>query len=218
VGTKERRSRERHETRERILSAAREMFAEEGFEAVTMRSIADRIEYTPTAIYHHFENKHALLSELCQCDFEKLARHFVSAVRTADPVQRILAVGEAYLQFAQEYPSQYRFMFMTPMPPIEHSPEFLAEHHGNPEKDAYSFLREACRQAIEQGRLRPDITDPDELAQILWASVHGLISLRLTKQHDRWIPWRDLTATARRSMQMFLNGALREGSDRSAAP
>src|SRR5262245_37024994 len=120
MGTKERRIRERQETREMILDAAREMFAEEGFEAVTMRAIAARIEYTPTAIYHHFENKQALLSELCQRDFANLASHFKGSATTIDSVERILAVGEAYLRFSEQYPAQYRFLFMTALPHVEY--------------------------------------------------------------------------------------------------
>ena len=210
MGTKERRDRERLETREKILAAARDMFAEEGFEAVTMRAIADRIEYTPTAIYHHFENKNALLTELCRGDFGILARAFAGGGAPADPVERILAVGRAYLRFAEENPSQYRFMFMTTMPKVEYDQAYVAEHKGNPEKDAYSFLREACRQAIEQKRLRAEIQDPDQLAQILWASVHGLISLRMVKGNQDWIPWRDLRATAEESMQTMLRGIVRD--------
>ena len=65
MGVRERRDREREEIRTRILDAARELFATEGYEAVTMRRIADRIEYSATAIYFHFRDKEALLQELC---------------------------------------------------------------------------------------------------------------------------------------------------------
>ena len=210
MGTKERRAREQLETREKILNAAREMFAEAGYEAVTMRAIAQRIEYTPTAIYHHFKNKHALLTELCRGDFAVLARHFNTAAVPSDPVQRILGVGEAYLRFAERFPSQYRFMFMTVIPELELGEDYIAQTRGNPESDAYAFLRESCRLAIDQGRLRPEIEDADELAQILWAGVHGLISLRIVKARQDWIPWRDLGATARQSMQIMVRGILRE--------
>ena len=67
--------------------------AEEGFEAVTMRAIADRIEYTPTALYHHFPSKQALLNELCQSDFAGLASHMQGAA-VPDPIERLRAVGE----------------------------------------------------------------------------------------------------------------------------
>jgi AcrR family transcriptional regulator len=209
VTTKERRNRELQETREKILDAARDMFALEGFDAVTMRAIAERIEYTPTAIYHHFRNKHALLSEICMRDFQTLARHFNASVATSDPVLRILAVGEAYLHFAEKHPSQYRFMFMTVFPEPELDEQYLEEHRGKPEKDAYAFLREACREAIERGLFRPEIKDADELTQILWGGVHGMISLRIVKNHETWIPWRDPRATALREMRMMLRGALR---------
>jgi AcrR family transcriptional regulator len=210
MGTQERRQREREDTREKILHAARELFLERGYEAVTMRAIADAIEYTPTAIYHHFENKQALVSQLCHADFESLARHFVRAASLADPVERIGKVGEAYLDFAERYPNHYRFMFMTSIPEVEHTEEFLAEHQDNPERDAYAFLRHACHEAIERGRLRPEIQDADELAQMLWGALHGLISIHLLKQNQDWVPLRDLKTTAHRTMDVLFRGLLRE--------
>ncbi|HEY7727242.1 MAG TPA: TetR/AcrR family transcriptional regulator [Candidatus Eisenbacteria bacterium] len=210
MGTHERRRREREETRERILRAAREMFSARGYDAVTMRAIADAIEYTPTAIYHHFANKQALVTELCHADFDSLARHFVKAASMPDPVERIRAVGEAYLEFAGRYPEHYRFMFMTPLPPLEHGEEFVAQTRDNPERDAYAFLRRACEEAIEQKRLRPEFTDADEVAQILWGGLHGLISLHLTKSHQEWVPLRALPQTARRAMDVLFHGILSE--------
>ena len=97
MGTRERRTREREETREKILGAARDMFAHEGYEAVTMRAIAEKIEYTPTAIYHHFDSKQALLTELCACDFRGLAAHFRGKAVSDDPIERIRSAGRAYL-------------------------------------------------------------------------------------------------------------------------
>ncbi len=212
MATKDRRARELQETRDKILDAAREMFTEDGFDAVTMRAIANRIEYTPTAIYHHFKNKNALLSEICMLDFQALARHFNASVATSDPVRRILAVGEAYLRFAEKHPSQYRFMFMTVLPPPELDDQYVAEHRGNPEKDAYAFLREACREAIVSGLLRPELTDADELAQVLWGGVHGMISIRIVKNHAEWVPWRKLRPTALRAMRVMVRGILRDPS------
>jgi AcrR family transcriptional regulator len=200
------------ETRERIIAAARDMFAHEGYDAVTMRAIAKRIGLTPTAIYHHFRNKSALLTELCEQDFERLARHFVASVGARDPVRRILAVGEAYLRFAEQYPSQYRFMFMTVIPASELSEEYVALRRGIPEKDAYAFLSKACEEAIASGVLRQEIQDADELAQILWSGVHGSISLHIVKGHEGWLPWRDLHDTAIRAMRVMVRGILRDPS------
>lgn len=209
MGTTERRQREREETREKILRAARDLFCEKGYEAVTMRAVADAIEYTPTAIYHHFENKQALVTELCHSDFESLARHFLKAASIADPVERVCRVGEAYLEFAAAYPNHYRFMFLTPLPEVHHTEEFLAATRDNPEKDAYAFFRRVCAEAIATGKLRPELTDADEMAQILWGSMHGLISIHIMKS-DHWVPLRDLLSTARRAMDILFRGMLRQ--------
>ena len=197
----ERREQERADTREKILEAARQMFVEQGYEGTTMRAIADAISYTPTALYHHFANKQSLVSELCQLDFDGLARHFTAAAQIADPIERVERIGLLYLQFAVEYPNHYRFMFMTALPEMEKRAEVV----GNPERDAYAMLKASCEEAIARGRVRPEYTDADELAQILWAALHGLISLRVVK-HDPWVPWRDLETSARHAIDILTRG------------
>ncbi len=72
MGVTERRERERVEIRQKILDAARELFATEGYERVTMRRIAEAIEYSPTTIYHHFEDKDDLVNALCEKAFSAL--------------------------------------------------------------------------------------------------------------------------------------------------
>ncbi|HET9951840.1 MAG TPA: TetR/AcrR family transcriptional regulator [Candidatus Eisenbacteria bacterium] len=216
--TKERRPHELHDTREKILDVARDMFAHEGYESVTMRAIAERIELTPTAIYHHFKNKSALLTELCQADFQKLAQHFNASAVPADPVERILAIGEAYLYFAEKHPSQYRFMFMTVIPDPELDEDYVATTRGNPERDAYAFLREACREAIEAGRLRPEMKNPDEVAQMLWGGVHGMISLHIVKSHEGWVAWCDLRTSATQLMIAMLRGLLKNPAEAPTRP
>ena len=201
----ERREAERADTRAKILEAAREMFAQQGYEATTMRAIADAVAYTPTALYHHFANKQALVAELCEMDFDGLARHFTTGAQIADPLERIRQIGLLYLQFAVEYPNHYKFMFMTALPDTV---DYHKENAGNPERDAYALLVLSCRQAIDQERVRPEYQDPDELAQILWAALHGLISLRMTK-HEPWVPWRDLEHSARHAIDILTSGISR---------
>ncbi len=206
MGTRERREREKTDMRGKILSAARTLFADHGYEEVTMRQIADRIEYSPTAIYHHFANKQELVGCLCDLDFEEFAGHFGEASGIADPIERIRAIGLAYLQFSVRRPHHYRFLFMTVLPPLPAPPPI----HYSPERDAYAMLRTACQEAIDQRRVRPDYTDADQLAQILWASLHGLISLRMVKGDQPWIPWRDLEQSARKAVEMMFHGILTE--------
>ena len=206
MGTKERRDRERQETREKILDAAREMFATHGIEATTMRAIADRAEYTAAAIYHHFKDKDALIIEMVHGDFRALGQQFVRFAMVKDPVERLRLIGLAYVEFAIEKPHHYAVMFMTRTPYSE--PDF---DRGNPEQDAYALLLHTVTDGIEQGRFRPELNDAEQLAQMMWASVHGLVSLQIAKCDDPWIHWRDLRATSALSIDAMIRGVLREG-------
>src|SRR5262249_10137916 len=99
MGVVERREREREEVRKKILDAARELFATEGYERVTMRRIAEAIEYSPTALHHHFEDKSALVDALCEEDFGRLLGALQAQELPADPIERIRQMGRAYARF-----------------------------------------------------------------------------------------------------------------------
>ena len=205
MGSKERRDREREDTRRRILEAARTMFVRNGYEATTMRAIAKEVEYTPTAIYHHFKNKDALLTELCTIDFRSLAAAFLRIGQVADPVERIKKIGAAYVEFAQSHPMQYQLMFMTRRPDGVTVDSSVMK--GDPSQDAYAFLRQACAEAISTGRIRSDVNDPDLMAQMVWSAQHGLISLQIVKEHE--LDWRDLSLSARHLGDTMMRGLLK---------
>jgi AcrR family transcriptional regulator len=200
LGPRERREREREEIRTRILDAARELFAAEGVEAVTMRRIADRIEYSPTAIYFHFRDKEALLSELCDCDFRAFAHEFIEIARIPDPVERLKAAGGAYVRFGLNNPSHYRVMFMTPK-----TAESKTLEKGNPEEDAYAFLKSIVVDLTAKGLIRHE-TDPDLVSQVIWSAMHGLVSLEIAKCNDTWVDWRPIAERGRVMVDMILGG------------
>lgn len=204
MGTTERRERQRQELRKQILEAARELFATEGYESVTMRRIAEKIEYSPTAIYFHFKDKEALIRELCTTDFLALAFQFQKIARIADPIDRLRRIGLAYLEFALEHPNQYRLMFMTPHPPVE--PEEGLLEKGNPEQDAYAFLRATIENARNARLFRPEFGDADQLAQLFWAGMHGVISLHLAKANDPWVPWKPVQTTSKLLLEGLVRG------------
>src|SRR6516162_2977783 len=160
MGVKERREREKTELRELILDAARELFISEGYEGVSMRKVADRIEYSPTAIYLHFADKQELFRELCHADFAALAEQLNLLAQHPDPVERLRQTGLAYIQFGLHYPNHYKLMFMTAHPAGDLGPKDQ-EVKGNPEKDAYAMLRHLVQQAIEAGVFRDGYTDAE---------------------------------------------------------
>jgi AcrR family transcriptional regulator len=214
MGTKERRDRERDEVRTKILDAARELFITHGVEAVSMRKIAEAIEYSPTAIYLHFADKAALMQQLCQHDFQSLAHVFHDLAKIADPVERIRQTGHTYIRFAAQHPNHYRFMFMTPHAQVQGECEIQQAYEAdankdNPNENSYLFLVLACDQAIKEGRLRPELSDPQLVAQTFWAAVHGVSSIEVTFRNDPWLAMVDLELRASTMVDGIIRGLVK---------
>ena len=178
MGIVERREREREEVRRKILDAARDLFATQGYANVTMRKIAEAIEYSPTAIYGHFEDKDDLVEALCNEDFARLLAIFDSQEAPPDPLDRIRMLGHGYALFARQNPNHYRFMFMTPnkcQRPLQPS---------DPGQLSFQRLLAAVEAARAKGLLRP--VDPMLVSQVLWASLHGAVSLLVTYRTEQF--------------------------------
>jgi AcrR family transcriptional regulator len=217
MGTKERRERERDHVRTKIMDAARELFVRDGYESVSMRKIAEAIEYSPTEIYIHFADKAELMQQLCEHDFQSLAHVSAELAAIADPVERIRKLGHAYIRFAAKHPNHYRFMFMTPHAEVR-GPDVLREAYekdcrkDNPNENSYLLLQMACAEAIAQRRLRAELTDAHLVAQTFWAAVHGVSSIEITFQNDPWLPLADLDARAATMVDGILRGLVRDSS------
>ncbi|HEY5610479.1 MAG TPA: TetR/AcrR family transcriptional regulator [Thermoanaerobaculia bacterium] len=207
MNTHTRRERERQELRTRILDAARELFASHGYDAVTMRKVAEKVEYSPTAIYLHFPDKESLLRELCDVDFRRFGEELIRIARVKDPIERLRQAGLAYIEFALANPNHYRLMFMTPHPPM--SPEASSIAAGDPTEDAYAFVRGIVADAIAQQRLRPELRDAELVAQIMWAGVHGVAAIELTMAGNPWIAFRPIKKRAKAMIDTLLRGITR---------
>ena len=208
AGSAARRVRQKEETRSLILDAARELFVANGVEATTMRAIAKRIEYTPTAIYHHFRDKDALIEELCYLDFRALARALVQIGEIVDPLERVRRMGMAYADFGLNNRSQYRFMFMTESG--HKVPDNGRIQKNNPEEDAYAFLVQTVEEGLKKGLFRSEFQDEHQLAQLFWSGLHGLVSLHIAKADDPWIEWRDPRTTIRLAIDVMIRGTRRQ--------
>ncbi|MEZ0229203.1 MAG: TetR/AcrR family transcriptional regulator [Planctomycetota bacterium] len=210
MGPSERREREKQEVRRKILDAARELFAKHGYDAVTMRKIAEKIEYSPTAIYLHFKDIEELIQELCENDFYTFSLRFAQANTIEDPEARLRAAAQAYVDFALEHPNQYRLMFMTPHPcdPGEKA----MKRRGNPREDAYAYLRELIQQSMDLGMVRKDVKDAELVAQTVWAALHGVISLEITMNmnEDPWIVWAPLSERVRLTIDTLIYGLAKQ--------
>ena len=135
---------ERQQLRTLIIDSARELFISRGVEAVTMREIAKRIDYSATSIYHHFEDKESLIRAICDTDFLALASSLKATLQLPHPVDRMHALGSGYAAFALSHPNHYRLMFMTEHLPID--PTLSSLKQNNAEQDAYFQLKSVVKE------------------------------------------------------------------------
>ncbi|PRX31616.1 TetR family transcriptional regulator [Paraburkholderia sp. BL18I3N2] len=112
MGIAERKNRQKQALRERILDAARRIVMREGFAALSMRKIADAIEYSPATLYLHFASRDEIAQALCAEGYAQLLETFVPLAGIADPAERLKALGRAYVAFGVTHPETYRLIFM----------------------------------------------------------------------------------------------------------
>src|SRR5262249_32696219 len=117
--------------------------------------------------------------------------------------------GLAYIQFGLEYPNHYKLMFMTPHPPmaLQQSDQQIK---GNPEKDAYSYLRQLVQEGVDRNLFRHDVSNADLISQTLWAGVDVMISLEIAKKSDPWVAWSPIQQRAQVMADAILRGLLKE--------
>jgi AcrR family transcriptional regulator len=168
-----RRERYRSELRAETLSAARELIQEEGYEGLTIRKLAKRMECSPMALYSYFADKQALLIALALEGFEKLAKRFDSTV-SRNPLTALRKILLDYIAYAEENPSEYRTLFLSvqTIGELKQTRQDLQER--NPAFGALFKRVEAC---IKAGVLQGDAF---AVSTVLWTGAHGAASLLIT--------------------------------------
>lgn len=147
------------------------LFAERGYRGVSMRAVASTMGVSAMTPYRYFENKDELFNLIRTEGFRRFADRQAAAWDHSSPSTRLLSLKQAYVQFALDEPETYQVMFELRDAPEQDTPALDAE-----QKRAYSFLLAGVQEAIDAGRLDGD---PDTVAHLLWAQVHGMVSLHL---------------------------------------
>lgn len=170
--------------REEILAAAERLLLETGSEdAVSIRAVARATGVTAPSIYRHFEDKTHLLFEACARQFTLLDRALEAATAGLDdPIAVLHAQGEAYVRFGVEHPEHYRIMFMGP---AYATPEQWSDLLAT---GSFAGLVRSIEVAVEAGALAVTV-DAFTTALHIWADIHGLTSLLVTRPT---MPWPDL--------------------------
>jgi AcrR family transcriptional regulator len=172
LGIKERRQRQRQELRRSILAAAREIASTEGWPSVTIRKIAERIEYSPPLLYEYFDSKDEILLELVRMGYAGQLEAVESAREaSAEPEEALLEMGRAWCQFAFDSPDLYQAMYglggvSFPVSELRTEGEKIAEA-------MVQVLEEILRK---NGKETDDVWDKVILG---WGTAHGLVALAM---------------------------------------
>jgi AcrR family transcriptional regulator len=173
---KKRKERYRSELRAETLSAARELIQEVGYEGLSLRKLAKRMECSPMALYSYFADKQALLIALALEGFEKLAKRFDSTV-SRNPLTALRKILLDYIAYAEENPFEYRILFLSvqTIGELKQTRQDLQER--NPAFGALFKCVEAC---IKAGVLQGDAF---AVSTVLWTGAHGAASLLITAKN-----------------------------------
>lgn len=172
MGISERRLREKEQVRAAILTTAWQMVRDEGWQSLSIRKIADAIEYSVPVIYDHFESKEAILKEFGMEGFRLLSRKMQQAKeKFSDPVDQLKAMADAYWHFALKNKEYYQLMYGVGMACCEGGKKQAS-------KDGFdSLVMESITEALAA---RGDKTDNVCLKyHTFWSILHGLVSIKI---------------------------------------
>ncbi|WP_405546769.1 TetR/AcrR family transcriptional regulator [Streptomyces phaeochromogenes] len=167
MSVQERKERERAGRERLILATARELAEQQGWDAVTTRRLAERIEYSQPVLYSHFRGKREIIGAVALEGAAEMAVALRAAASAADgPRARVAALARVYLGFAERNPAVYEAMFQ-----LDGGLTFAQEETPEPLKDAFAALLENL------GAVAGDGVHPALFTEVFWAALHGLATL-----------------------------------------
>ncbi|SEM97759.1 TetR/AcrR family transcriptional regulator [Lihuaxuella thermophila] len=177
--------------REKVLQTARALFVEEGYQAVSMRKIAQTLGYSHGTLYYHFKDKAALISEILKHDFAEMRNQMLQQTADHHPLETLRSVLYSFIRFGVTHPHPYRLMF------IERDAE-LQQHQVAEGDQAFQILLEYVWRAKSELRNLP----PAQIAWMMFMAAHGFISRNLKDS----VSWEDLSTLAESFVDMILRG------------
>ncbi len=197
-----RRARQKALLRQEIIDAARDILAHEGYAQLSMRKVAERIEYSPTAIYLHFEDKRDLVFQVCEETFGRLVVELESLEpEFKDPVLRLREGMRRYVAFGLRHPEHYTATFIAV--PDDQVPEDV-QRYTSPDSNgmrALGILTKAVQDCIDAGKFRK--VDAGVTARALWAALHGVTALLIQMPN---FAWGDQKAVIESLVEMAMDG------------
>jgi AcrR family transcriptional regulator len=199
MGIVARKEKQKQEIRTLILEASMKLFVEEGFSKVSVRKIAERIQYSPTTLYLYFKDKNEILFYCCESGFEKMLSQNTTLALISDPIERLHQMGVNYLNFGLENPEYYDLMFIQDAPMSALHDMGAGWSSGD---QSLESLKMIVQDAMEKGLLVS--AKVETVAMAVWGMVHGLVSLAIRQRLDKLVPAEDMEQTMHDSLDWLL--------------
>ena len=195
--SQQRRNQEKQEVRQAILTAATELFLEHGYHNFSLRQVAEKIGYSPGTIYLYFKDKDAILFTIMEEGVMRFGQMLAVAAAANDARERLTRIGEAYIRFGVQNPAHYQLMFMQ-------RPDYLAREPQNtaqPILELFDLWRKVVEDAMQAGVL--SVGDPTSTGDVLWALLHGVVSIAILMPNFDQSRIHDMTQKA---LEMLTSG------------
>lgn len=195
-----RKDREKAEMRALILSSAHDIFKDKGYDGLNIRSIAERIEYSPATIYLYYKDKNEIFYAL---QYEAAAAkrdHLLPAASIEDPWERLIEFGRLYVDFGLKHPDWYDLLFLT-RAPMEHLENQDCWTLG---MATHAFFVETVEACVAARYFKS--TDSATIAYTLWCHAHGMVSL-FVRERMRMYPAEERGELAKKSFAMIVKMA-----------
>jgi AcrR family transcriptional regulator len=192
----DRKEREKLEMRQLIVKTAMQLFIENGIDNVSIRAIAEKIEYSPGSIYSYFKDKGEIIHAIHTEGFEKLYALQKSLDGVQNPVERLAQMGELYMKFALENKDYYDLMFIAKGV----AEKICEKQEWDVGQRSYDYLRDTVKDCIDQGY----INDPnvDAVTFGIWGFVHGMAAL-IIRGRCAMMPEEVITQTVKGSLHFM---------------
>ena len=169
------RQRRHLRTKDAILDAAREIISKDGIDSLSMRAIADRIDYSAAGLYEYFGSKDEIITAVCLQGDERLRQSMSRVDTSLLPMDYLIEIGLAYIDFAVTNPDHFMLMFASGL-------EAPAEIQDKPEESSFDILVSAIVHGVETGAFLPrEGFGVMDMAFMAWSVVHGISVLRVTQ-------------------------------------
>jgi len=200
MGITERKEKQKQDIKKMILDASMKLFIEEGFDNVTMRRIADIIEYSPTTVYLYFKDKNEIFFHLHEMGFQKMLEMNQHLPNITNPLMRLYKMGENYIDFGMQNQEFYDIMF------IQHAPmealEQMEDCDWSLGHTALGALQNLLNECMEKGLIQK--APVEAVAMAIWGMVHGLVSLAIRERMNKLVPKEKLVPMMHTSLNWLL--------------